>query len=118
MCGGSFAARARLGLVGGAGPRPDRFAASGRGLGGGSLEGVFDYVVAIDFNRVRGRSPLDTERPDGWARGSGIWFHVEHTGPTRGCVALPRAAMVALLRTLTPAARPVVVMGPAEDLDR
>ena len=98
--------------------RSDRFASSGRGLDGGSLHGVFDYVVAIDFNRVRGRSPLDAERPDGRRRGSGIWFHVEHTGPTRGCVALPRAAMVSLLRTLTPTARPVVVMGPGADLDR
>ena len=98
--------------------RSDQFAASGRALDGGTLRGVFDYVVAIDFNRVRGRSPLDTARPDGWARGSGIWFHVEHTGPTRGCVALPREAMVTLLRTLTPAAHPVVVMGPAAELDR
>lgn len=98
--------------------RSDRFAATGRGLDGGSLDGVFDYVVAIDFNRVRGRSPLDTGRPDSRARGGGIWLHVEHTGPTRGCVALPREAMVSLLRTLTPAAHPVVVMGPAADLDR
>lgn len=98
--------------------RTSRFQPPARGVSGEPLTGVFDHVVAIDFNRVPGRSPLDAARPDGAARGGGIWLHVDHDGPTRGCVGVPRSAMVDLLRTLTPSAHPVVVMGPAADLDR
>ena len=83
---------------------------------GDSLEGAFNYVVAIDFNRVAGRSPLDTQRPQGRDLGGGIWLHVDHDGPTHGCVSVPEDGMRTLLRALLPAAHPVVVMGDAARL--
>jgi L,D-peptidoglycan transpeptidase YkuD (ErfK/YbiS/YcfS/YnhG family) len=88
---------------------------SGDGVFGDSLVGSFDYVLAIDYNRVPGRSPLDRQRPDGEERGGGIWLHVDHDGPTHGCVSVPEDGMRTLLRALLPAAHPVVVMG---DRDR
>jgi L,D-peptidoglycan transpeptidase YkuD (ErfK/YbiS/YcfS/YnhG family) len=83
---------------------------------GQSLAGSFDYVVAVNYNRIPGRNPLDWGRPLGMERGGGIWIHVEHTTPTSGCIALKREAMRTLLRTLDPAKKPVVVMGPKEEL--
>lgn len=71
----------------------------------------FDYVVAIDYNRVKGTSPLDPARPQGQSKGGGIWLHMDHGSGTSGCVSLPTAAMRHLLRTLDPAQHPVVVMG-------
>ncbi|MFB7861138.1 hypothetical protein [Streptomyces sp. NPDC056069] len=112
----------RLGDAGGRLPDPgarlpydhdEEFAVSGTGFLGEPLEGSFDYVVAIDYNRVPGRSPLDKERPLGEEKGGGVWIHVDHGGPTQACVALPREDMGALLRALDPAREPVVVMGPA-----
>ncbi|MFF3753563.1 L,D-transpeptidase family protein [Streptomyces sp. NPDC002018] len=92
------------------------FEAEGTGFEGESLEGTFDYVIAINYNRVPGTTPLDWTRPLGQEKGGGIWLHVDHGGPTQGCVALPRPRMRELLRTLDPAKRPVVVMGDAASL--
>ncbi|WP_030717421.1 L,D-transpeptidase family protein [Streptomyces sp. NRRL S-237] len=89
------------------------FVATGLGVNGESLEGSFDYVVAIDFNRRPGRSPLDPVMPDGEDKGGNIWLHVDHDGPSQGCVGIPKAAMKQVLETLDPAAKPVIVMGPA-----
>ncbi|MFJ6053875.1 L,D-transpeptidase family protein [Streptomyces sp. NPDC092307] len=89
------------------------FVATGLGVNGESLEGSFDYVVAIDFNRRPGRSPLDPVMPDGEDKGGNIWLHVDHDGPSQGCVGIPKAAMKKVLETLDPAAKPVIVMGPA-----
>lgn len=88
------------------------FVATGLGVNGESLAGSFDYVVAIDFNRRPGRSPLDPVMPDGEDKGGNIWLHVDHDGPSQGCVGIPKAAMEKVLRTLDPAAKPVIVMGP------
>jgi L,D-peptidoglycan transpeptidase YkuD (ErfK/YbiS/YcfS/YnhG family) len=85
---------------------------------GQSLRGSFDYVVAVNYNRYPGRAPIDWGRPLGTNRGGGIWLHVEHTTPTQGCIALRREVMRELLRTLDPAKKPVVVMGPRADLAR
>ncbi|WP_153451073.1 L,D-transpeptidase family protein [Streptomyces smaragdinus] len=71
----------------------------------------FDLVIAIDYNRVKGTSPLDPTRPLGRARGGGIWLHLDHGSGTSGCVSLPKTAMRTLLRTLDPARHPVIVMG-------
>ena len=65
--------------------------ATGTGFDGESLAGAFDYVIAIDYNRKRGMSPRDWTRPMGESRGGGIWLHVDHGGPTEGCVSLPAA---------------------------
>ncbi|UQA94869.1 L,D-transpeptidase family protein [Streptomyces halobius] len=89
------------------------FVANGTGVEGEPLEGAFDYVMAINYNRVPGTSPLDQQRPLGAERGGGVWLHVDHDGPTQGCVSLKPEVMKELLRTLDPAQHPVIVMGPA-----
>lgn len=71
----------------------------------------FDRVIAIDYNRVQGTSPLDPTRPEGQTKGGSIWLHMDHGSGTSGCVSLSRSGMEYLLRTLDPGAHPVVVMG-------
>ncbi|GAB2621884.1 lipoprotein [Streptomyces capparidis] len=78
----------------------------------------FDHVIAIDYNRVPGTSPLDPARPLGRERGGGIWLHVDHGSGTSGCVSVAAPAMDYLLRTLDPKLRPVVVMGDRASLAR
>lgn len=92
------------------------FRTAGAGFEGEPLEGAFDYVVAIDYNRIPGTSPLDQRLPLGADRGAGLWVHVDHGGPTHGCVSLRREDLVALLRQLDPAAHPVIAMGDRESL--
>jgi L,D-peptidoglycan transpeptidase YkuD (ErfK/YbiS/YcfS/YnhG family) len=92
------------------------FSIGGKGLDGEPLAGAFDYVIAINYNRLPGRNPLDWTMPMGAQRGGHIWFHVDHGGPTHGCVSLPADDMITLLRTLDPAQHPVVVMGDAASL--
>ncbi|GAA1421558.1 lipoprotein [Streptomyces thermospinosisporus] len=94
------------------------FGISGPGLAGESLEGAFDHVIAIDYNRVPGTSPLDLTRPLGEDKGGGIWLHVDHEGPTQGCVSLSEKHMKELLRALDPARNPVIVMGDAQSLQK
>ncbi|MFF1404056.1 L,D-transpeptidase family protein [Streptomyces sp. NPDC058294] len=90
------------------------FRSPGTGFRGEPLEGSFDYVVAIDYNRRPGTSPLDWTRPLGPERGGGVWLHVDHGGPTHGCVSVAKAHMKTLLRTLDPHRHPVVAMGYAD----
>jgi L,D-peptidoglycan transpeptidase YkuD (ErfK/YbiS/YcfS/YnhG family) len=78
---------------------------------GDSMADAFDYVIAVDYNRVRGRSPLDRSRPLGAQRGGGIWLHVDHDGPTHGCISIPAVGVRYLLLHLTLESHPVVVMG-------
>lgn len=94
------------------------FTLSGTGFEGEPLAGSFDYVVAVNYNRKQGTSPLDWTRPLGEKRGGGIWIHVDHGGPTQGCVSLPKEHMRALLRALDPDLNPVVVMGDRASLAR
>jgi L,D-peptidoglycan transpeptidase YkuD (ErfK/YbiS/YcfS/YnhG family) len=98
--------------------RSGGFTAAGAGFRGEPLAGSFDYVIAINYNRRPGTSPLDWTRPLGASRGGGIWFHVDHGGPTHGCVSLSKAHMKELLRALDPDRHPVVVMGDAKSLAR
>ncbi|MGW0830359.1 L,D-transpeptidase family protein [Streptomyces prunicolor] len=93
------------------------FVSPGTGFEGEPLAGSFDYVIAINYNRQPGTSPLDWTRPLGSSRGGGIWIHVDHGGPTHGCVSIAETHMKELLRTLDPARHPVVVMGDAAALD-
>lgn len=88
-----------------------KFRAGGVGFDGEPLDEAFDYVIAIDYNRVPGTSPLDGTQPMGEDRGGGIWVHVDHGGPTHGCVSVSADHMVDLLHTLQPADHPVIVMG-------
>lgn len=94
------------------------FTATGTGFEGEPLAGSFDYVIAINYNRKPGTSPLDWTRPLGAGRGGGIWLHVDHGGPTHGCVSVAEEHMKELLLALDPARRPVVVMGDADSLAR
>ncbi|GAB2803233.1 hypothetical protein GCM10027073_39630 [Streptomyces chlorus] len=94
------------------------FSVDGTGFMGEPLAGSFDYVVAIDYNRVPGTSPLDRTRPLGADRGGGIWLHVDHDGPTQGCVSLEERHMRQLLLALDPEQHPVIVMGDAGSLSR
>lgn len=79
---------------------------------GGDLRGSFEYVVAIDFNRVPGAPVSDQRRPDGAKYGGGVWFHVDHDSPTQACISIPLDDMRVLLKWLDPAKKPLVVMGP------
>jgi L,D-peptidoglycan transpeptidase YkuD (ErfK/YbiS/YcfS/YnhG family) len=83
---------------------------------GDSMADAFDYVIAVDYNRVPGKSPLDTTRPLGTRRGGGIWLHVDHAGPTHGCISIPQAGVRYLLLHLRVESNPVVVMGDAAHL--
>ena len=87
------------------------FTVAGTGSQGEPLAGSFDYVVAINYNREPGTSPLNQTRPLGESRGGGIWIHVDHDGPTQACISLPKDRMRELLRWLDPAKRPALVMG-------
>ncbi|MER6535651.1 hypothetical protein ABT215_17960 [Streptomyces sp900105755] len=75
-----------------------------------------DYVIAINYNRLPGTSPMDGTEPLGESRCGGIWIHVDHGGPTPAWVSICKAHMKQLLRTLDPADHPVVVMGDAASL--
>ncbi|MEU8967957.1 L,D-transpeptidase family protein [Streptomyces monashensis] len=77
---------------------------------------VFDYVIAIDYNRLPGTVPHDPTRPLGEDKGGGIWLHLDHGDGTAGCVSLPKGAMKFLLRTLDPAQHPMMVMGDEGEL--
>ncbi|MFG2605747.1 hypothetical protein ACGFT2_19715 [Streptomyces sp. NPDC048514] len=76
----------------------------------------FDYVVAIDYNRVKGTPPNDPTRPQGQSKGGSIWLHMDHGSGTSACVSQSKSAMEYLLRTLDPKLHPVVVMGDRADL--
>lgn len=76
----------------------------------------FDYVIAIDYNRVKGTSPGDPTRPQGQSKGGSIWLHMDHGSGTSACVSLSKSGMEYLLRTLDPAKHPVVVMGDKANL--
>jgi L,D-peptidoglycan transpeptidase YkuD (ErfK/YbiS/YcfS/YnhG family) len=58
---------------------------------------AYDYAAVIAYN---------TARVPGL--GSAIFLHVGTGGSTAGCVSLPRAALITLLRWLRPAEQPVI----------
>ncbi|MET7685011.1 hypothetical protein [Streptomyces sp. NPDC005423] len=76
----------------------------------------FDYVIAIDYNRVPGSPPDDGAQPEGEAKGGGIWLHLDHGSGTSACVSFPKSGMEYLLRTLDPGQHPVVLMGDKAEL--
>ncbi|MFD3487571.1 hypothetical protein [Streptomyces sp. NPDC058665] len=98
--------------------RGPAFTLGGVGFDGEPLAGSFDHVVAINYNRKPGTTPLDWTRPLGAAKGGGIWIHVDHGGPTQGCVSIPMGRMKELLRWLDPSKHPQVVMGDVSSLGR
>lgn len=63
---------------------------------------AYNVALVIDYNRF----------PVVAGAGSAYFLHVTTAGnPTRGCVAIPQAALQALLRWLTPAAHPRILIG-------
>ena len=98
--------------------RSGAFSVSGTGFEGEPLAGSFDYVIALNYNRQPGTSPMDGTKPLGEGRGGGIWIHVDHGGPTHACISLSKTHMKELLRTLDPADHPVAVLGDAASLAR
>ncbi len=74
---------------------------------------TFNRVVAVDINHVPYSSPNDFRRPSGPRTTYGIWLHDTHNSPTSGCIALPDTAMLRIQLWLNPAARPIILMGPA-----
>ena len=63
--------------------------------------GQYDYAVVIDYNM----------HPAVPYRGAGIFLHVSDGYPTAGCVAVPTATLVAILRWLDPGAHPRIAIG-------
>ncbi|MGV1036770.1 MAG: L,D-transpeptidase family protein [Candidatus Nanopelagicales bacterium] len=72
---------------------------------------LYNYVIAINYNRRIGKHPRDTRQPDP-TTGSGYWIHQRGLGVTRGCVSLPKKKLRRTLQWLSKADRPYVVMGP------
>lgn len=60
----------------------------------------YQYVVVINYNMA----------PAVRYRGAGIFLHVNGAGSTAGCVSVPVATMVAILRWLNPAAHPRIAI--------
>lgn len=82
----------------------------------------YDYVAVMDYNLPR--EPITTGAdgvrratiPANTSAGGGIFLHVTDGRTTSGCIAIPLPVMRSLLRWLDPAARPVIVVGPAEQI--
>lgn len=96
---------------------PETYASGGYRMNSQKVQ-VFDYVVAVNFNRYIGSPPRDDRRPIRTIPDGGIWLHVNGTGPTRGCVSVTRSNMKWLLRWLDPQKTPHIVMGPSTRLSR
>ena len=85
----------------------------GTGPGAGSealwqVSPQYTYFAVIGYNLPA--------RP---GRGSAIFLHVVHPGyATDGCVSLPVADLLRVLRWLDPAAEPRIVMAPRQALGR
>ena len=65
----------------------------------------YTYAVVIDANTANSATGV---RPDG---GSAYFLHVTVDAPTQGCVSIDESALVSLLRWLTPAAHPRILIG-------
>jgi L,D-peptidoglycan transpeptidase YkuD (ErfK/YbiS/YcfS/YnhG family) len=64
---------------------------------------VYTYAVVIDYNRF----------PVTRGAGSAFFLHVTDGSATAGCVAIPEADLVSIMRWLTPAAQPRILIGVA-----
>jgi L,D-peptidoglycan transpeptidase YkuD (ErfK/YbiS/YcfS/YnhG family) len=63
----------------------------------------YNYAVVIDYNRF----------PVQQGAGSAFFLHVTDGAATAGCVAIPQATLVTLMRWLTPTAHPRILIGVA-----
>lgn len=84
----------------------------------------YDYVAVLDYNLPRGEVTRDargvrrTSEPANTRAGGGIFLHVSNGKPTAGCIAVERSRMTTLMRWLDPAADPVLVVGPLDEITR
>ena len=69
------------------------------------VPGVYDYGAVIAYNTAR--TP---------GLGSAIFLHVSSGGTTAGCVSLPTAQLLSVLRWLDPARSPRIVMGTIDSI--
>ena len=67
---------------------------------------AYRHLAVIDYNM----------RPTIPGRGSGIFLHASTGRPTLGCVSLPLAQLLRVLRWLDPARRPMIAIGTPADL--
>jgi L,D-peptidoglycan transpeptidase YkuD (ErfK/YbiS/YcfS/YnhG family) len=65
----------------------------------------YDYAVVIDYNT---RNAPGGVRP---GAGSAFFLHVTVHQPTQGCVSIPKAQLVRLLRWLQPGDHPRILLG-------
>jgi L,D-peptidoglycan transpeptidase YkuD (ErfK/YbiS/YcfS/YnhG family) len=70
--------------------------------------GAYAHFALIDYNT----------HPAVPGLGSAIFFHDDIGGPTNGCVTLPPAELVRLLRWLRPGLSPLTVIGTAGEIRR
>lgn len=68
--------------------------------------GLYDYAAVIDYNT----GPVVP------GAGSAFFLHVTDGRPTAGCVSIPAADLVPILRWLRPTASPRIAMGPLSDV--
>lgn len=66
-----------------------------------SITPQYNYAVVIDYNRFPVRA----------GAGSAFFLHVTDGSATAGCVAVPQDTLVTLMRWLTPAAHPRILIG-------
>jgi L,D-peptidoglycan transpeptidase YkuD (ErfK/YbiS/YcfS/YnhG family) len=64
---------------------------------------VYTYAVVIDYNRF----------PVTPGAGSAFFLHVTDGGATAGCVSIPEAGLVSIMKWLDPAAHPRILIGVA-----
>ncbi len=67
----------------------------------------YTYAVVIDYNT--GNSATGVHQ----GAGSAFFLHVTVGQPTQGCVSIPEASLVSLLRWLNPGAHPRILIGVA-----
>jgi L,D-peptidoglycan transpeptidase YkuD (ErfK/YbiS/YcfS/YnhG family) len=70
--------------------------------------GPYPSFAVIDYNT----SPIVA------GAGSAIFLHASTGGPTSGCVSLPLVDLDQFLRWMQPGASPLIVMGPAGEINR
>jgi L,D-peptidoglycan transpeptidase YkuD (ErfK/YbiS/YcfS/YnhG family) len=65
----------------------------------------YDYAVVIDYNTRNAPGGVKA------GAGSAFFLHVTDGKPTAGCVSIPKSSVVRLLKWLTPADHPRIVIG-------
>jgi L,D-peptidoglycan transpeptidase YkuD (ErfK/YbiS/YcfS/YnhG family) len=70
-----------------------------------SAIGVYAEAVVIDYNTRNSATGVQQ------GKGSAFFLHVTDGTATAGCVAIPEANLVSIMKWLTPAARPRILIG-------